>query len=80
MKIVSGTLRLICGLALIFFAFSTYHRIGAQVASGQPIQIFGMTIGASVGQLDVALVVVGLIGVLLLALGVVTLLKKKPQA
>lgn len=76
MKIVSGVLRLICGLALIIFAFATYQRIGAQVAAGQPIQIVGITMGASATQVNLGLIVVGLIGVFLMIFGVVTFLKK----
>jgi hypothetical protein len=77
MKLISGMLRLICGLALIIFAFATYRRIGAQVAAGQPIEIGGVTLGASAGQLNLGLVVVGVIGVFLMIFGVVTFLKKQ---
>jgi hypothetical protein len=79
MKTVSGVIRLICGLGLIIFAFATYHRIGAQVASGQEIQIAGVKIGASVGQLDIGLIVIGAIGIFLIVLGVLTLMKKKEK-
>jgi len=78
MKIASAALRLICGLALIILAFGTYRRVGAQAAADQPIQIAGVTIGASAGQLEFALFVVGLIGVFLMVLGIVTLVKKQP--
>ena len=76
MKLVSGLLRLICGLILIIFAFATYHRIGAQVAAGQPIQIAGVTVDASASQLNLGLIVVGLIGAFLMILGVVTFFRK----
>ena len=77
MKPVSGVLRLICGLALIIFAFATHHRVGAQVAAGQQVQIAGIPIGASAGQLNLAFVIVGVIGLSLIILGVVTFVKKK---
>ena len=77
MKAVSGLLRLICGLTLIVVAIGTYHRVGAQVAAGQRIEIAGVSIGASAAQLNFALVVVGVIGILLIILGVVTFLKKQ---
>ena len=76
MKLVSALLRLICGLALIIFAFATYRRVGAQVAAGQPIEIGGVSIGASAGQLSLGLAVVGVIGVFLMIFGVVTFLKR----
>ena len=79
MKTVSGVLRLLCGLGLIIFAFVTYHRIGAQVASGQEIQIAGIKFGASVGQLDFGLIIVGVIGIFLIVLGVLTFLRKKEK-
>jgi hypothetical protein len=46
------------------FAYSTYHRVREQIAAGGAIQIFGVTIGASPGELA-------------LALGVGTLVKKR---
>ena len=67
---------MVCGLALIICAFATYQRIGAQVAAGQPIQIFGITMGAPASQLNLGLIVVGLIGLFLMILGIVTFLKK----
>jgi hypothetical protein len=77
MNVVSAVLRFVCGLALIGAAYVTYQRTHAQVAAGEPIQIAGVVIGASPGQLSVALWVVGVIGALLLILGVVTLTKAK---
>ena len=77
MKVVSGVLRLICGLALIIFAFATYRRVGAQVAAGQPMEIGGITIGASAGQLSLGLVIVGVLGLVLMIFGIVTFLKKQ---
>ena len=76
MNMISGILRLICGLALIIFSIGTYYRASEHVAAGNPVQVLGITIGLSSGGLALALEVVGLIGVLLLVLGVVTLVKK----
>jgi hypothetical protein len=59
------------------FAYSTYHRVREQIAAGEAIQIFGVTIGASPGELALALGVVGLVGICFLALGVGTLVKKR---
>ena len=76
MKVISATLRLICGLALVIFAFTTYRRVGDHVAAGQPIQIFGATLNLSPGQLGFALIVVGVVGLLLMILGVLTFFLK----
>ena len=77
MNSISAALRIICGLALIIFSYSTYHRISQHVAAGQPMEVFGVTIGASSGQVKFALGVFGLIGVLLIVLGVDTFFKKQ---
>jgi hypothetical protein len=76
-NIVSATLRIICGLALIIFSYLTYQRTRQHAAAGEPMQIFGATVGASPGQLSFGLIVIGVIGILLIVLGIVTLLKKR---
>jgi hypothetical protein len=70
---VSAAIRLICGLALIILAYSSYGRASAHVANGEPVQIFGITIGASPSEFKLSLIVVALIGVFMIVLGVVTL-------
>lgn len=77
MNSVSSLLRIVCGLALLILAYSTYQKALAQVSSGAPIQIFGVTTGASPGLLTLGLAAVGLIGAGLLALGVMGLLKNR---
>jgi hypothetical protein len=77
MNVLSAILRFICGVALILTAYLTNRRIGAQVAAGQPIEIAGVNLGASPGELSWALGAVGLIGVLLIVFGAITLLKKQ---
>ncbi|MBU6400058.1 MAG: hypothetical protein KGS61_07050 [Verrucomicrobia bacterium] len=78
MHLISAMLRFISGIALIVFAYSTYRRIGGRVAAGEPLQIAGVTLGASPRQVAFALVVVGLIGVFLIVLGLLTLTRKRP--
>jgi hypothetical protein len=77
MNTISATLRMICGVALIIFSFLTYQRTRQHAAAGESMEIFGVSLGASAGQLSFGFVVIGLIGVLLIVLGIVTLLKKK---
>jgi len=77
MNSVSAILRIICGLALIIFSYSTYHRISEPIAAGRPMEIFGVTMGASPGQVTFGLVVIGLIGLLLVILGVGRIFKKQ---
>src|SRR5712671_4134973 len=57
MNSISAILRIVCGLALIIFSYSTHRRIGERVAAGEPVQIVGVTLGASAGQLTFAFVV-----------------------
>jgi len=77
MKSISAALRILCGLALIIFSYSTYHRISQHVVAGEPLEAFGVTIGASPGQVTFALGVFALVGVLLIVLGVVTFFNKR---
>jgi hypothetical protein len=76
MNILSAVLRLICGVVLMIAAAATYHRASAHVAAGEPIQVAGITIGATPGQFSIALGVIAVIGLLLVILGIVTLFKK----
>jgi hypothetical protein len=80
MNIVSAILRFICGFALIVAAWVTYQRAQAHVAAGEPVQIAGITIGASPVQFSLALGIVALVGGLLIILGLMTLMKGKRAA
>lgn len=75
--LISGILRLICGLALIVYAILTYGRIGAGVAAGQPILLFGKMVDVSPVQMWLALGVAGLVGLGLIILGMMTLRRKE---
>ncbi len=77
MNPIATILRIICGFALIILAYSTYSRNSQHIAAGEPMQIFGHVTGASSGQLTLAFGVIGLIGLFLIGLGVVTLLKNR---
>jgi len=75
MNYISAILRIICGIVLIFLSCSTYQRISKHIADGGQIQIFGFTTSASSGEL--ALGVIGLIGIFLVTLGVISLVSKR---
>ena len=77
MNAVSAILRFLCGLTLIVAAYATHRRASGHIAAGEPIEIAGITIGASPSELSFALAAVALIGVVLIVLGVVTLVKKR---
>ena len=77
MNLISSILRIICGLALIILAYSTHQKNTAHVAAGEPLQIFGITTGASSTQLGISFIVIGLIGLFLIILGVINLLKSR---
>ena len=76
-NVISGILRLVSGLALIIFSVATYYRIREHVAAGGPMELAGITIGASPGQIRFALGVIVLLGALLTTLGVLTLVKRR---
>ena len=75
MNSVSSLIRIISGLALIILSYTTYENTFAQAASGAQLQVFGMTTGATSGQLTFGFVVIGLIGAALLVLGAIGFLK-----
>ncbi len=77
MNSISPIIRIICGLALIILSYTTYQNTFAQAAPGSQLQIFGMSTGASSGQLTLGFVVIGVIGAALLALGVMGILKSR---
>jgi hypothetical protein len=76
MNVVSAILRFVCGFTLIIAAWATHRRITAHEAAGEPMQIAGVTIGASPSQVSLGLWAIGLIGALLIILGIVTLTRK----
>ena len=77
MNAISAILRIVCGLALVILAYSTYSRNSQHIAAGEPMQIFGYATGASSGQLTLAFAVIGLIGLFMVGLGIATLLKRR---
>lgn len=76
MRMVSSILRIVCGLALLIMAWSVHAKNAAGTAAGEQPTIFGLTLGASPGQLTLAFVVIGLIGTGLIVLGLIGLLKQ----
>ena len=78
MNSLSAILRIVSGAALIILSYTTYNKIGSRVAAGEPLEILGFTTGASSNQLTLAFSVIGVIGVLLVILGMVTLFRKVP--
>lgn len=77
MNYLSSLLRIVCGLAIVVLAYSTYHRNSARIAAGESPQIFGYATGASSSQLTLSFAVIGLIGVVLILLGIAGLLKSR---
>jgi hypothetical protein len=74
---LSSLLRIICGGAILILAISMYRKMSAQLAAGGHLEILGHPTAASSGQLTLAFVVIGLIGLFLLILGIVNLLKAR---
>jgi multisubunit Na+/H+ antiporter MnhB subunit len=77
MNLISGILRIICGLAVLILTYSVYSRNSENIATGARVQILGYATDATSGQLTVALVVFGLLGLFLLGLGTVSLLRSR---
>ena len=77
MNPIASIIRVVSGLALVILSYSTYHRTFDGVSAGGKLMLFGSETGASAGQLTLAFVVIGLLGVGLLALGVLGFLKSR---
>lgn len=75
MNSISSIIRIICGLALIILAYTTYQNTVAHAVPGSKLMIFGMATDASAGQITLGLVVVGLMGAAFAALGAIGILK-----
>jgi len=77
MNHISSVLRIVSGLAILILCISMYRNMAAQLAAGGQLQLFGQPTGASSGQLTIGFVVIGLIGLFLLVIGIVSLLRSR---
>jgi hypothetical protein len=78
MKFISGIIRLVLGFAVIVMAFYVYLSNLTQMASNRPvtIEILGNQVEASTDNVAIAIIALGSIGFLILATGIVTMLRK----
>ena len=77
MKSASAILRIVFGLAVVGFAFFTYHRIIAHVEAGEAVQLFGHPVNATGSQLTTAFTAIGVLGAVVIVLGAVAMRKKQ---
>jgi hypothetical protein len=75
MNSISSLLRIVCGSAVLFLAWSSWSKNKAAIAAGAPAEIFGQAIKSDGNVLTIAFGVIGLIGVGLLLLGIIGLLR-----
>ncbi len=75
MHAVSALLRIVCGVAVLFLTWSTWSRNKAALSGDGPVTIYGQTMSGSTVAL--ACGVFALIGLGLLALGLMGLLKSR---
>jgi hypothetical protein len=75
MNAISSILRIVFGLALIILSYTSWRRNSAHIEAGEPLQLFGITTGAAPWQITLMFVVMGLIGLWLIARGLLPLLK-----
>ena len=76
MKSVWALLRIGFGLAVVIFAYLTYHRISPHVAAGEAVQLFGHPVNATASQFTTAFAAIGILGALVIVLGGVALKKR----
>ncbi len=77
MKSASAILRIVFGLAVVGFAFFTYHRIIPHVEAGEAVQLFGHPVNATASQLTTAFTAIGVLGAVVIVLGAVAMRKKQ---
>jgi hypothetical protein len=76
-KSASGILRIVFGLAVVVFAFFTYHRIIPHVEAGEAVQLFGHPVNATASQFTTAFAAIGVLGAVVIVLGAVAMRKKQ---
>lgn len=69
MNSISSLIRIIAGTALLILTWVTWSKNKAAIAAGEPVQLFGKTIEASAGTLNLAYGLFALVAIALLALG-----------
>lgn len=77
MKIISSVIRIVAGSVISILAVMTHRRTASAMEEGGSAVIFGNEVGASAGQLGFGFVVLGLIGIAMVALGVYGFIKSK---
>lgn len=77
MNAVSALLRLVCGAAILVLTWMSWSKNKAAVAAGEPVQLFGKTMDAGAGSINLAYGVIAVIGLGLLVMGVFSLMSGK---
>ena len=77
MNSVSALLRLICGAALLVLTWFSWSKNKAAIAAGEPVQLFGKTLDAGAGSLNLAYGIIAVIALGLVIMGVLGLLGGK---
>ena len=77
MNTVSALLRVICGGVILLFVWMSWSKNKAAVAAGEPLQLFGQTIDAGAGTINVAYVLIAVIALGLVVMGVLGLIGGK---
>jgi hypothetical protein len=77
MKSASAILRIVFGLAVVGFAFFTYHRIIPRVEAGEAVQLFGHPVNATASQLTTAFTAIGVLGAVVIVLGILALNRRE---
>lgn len=75
MNNISSLLRLICGVAILILAYSSWSKHKAAIAAGAPAEIFGQTIKGDGHMVLLAYGVIAFLGAGLLLLGVLGFLR-----
>jgi hypothetical protein len=77
MKFASAILRIVFSLAVVGFAFFTYHRIIPHVDAGEAVQLFGDPVNATAGQFTTTFTAIGVLGAVVIVLGILVLKRRE---
>lgn len=76
---MTSLFRIFCGLGLMIYSWVVYQKNSEAIQAGLPVSILGYSPSATPGQITMAFMAIGLIGVVLLLLGIAGLLRGKAR-
>jgi|JI10StandDraft_1071094.scaffolds.fasta_scaffold1545603_1 hypothetical protein len=77
MNLATSIVRIALGIIVLILTYSTHARVAEDIKAGKQAMIYGIQTSATVGQLNLGFLAVGIVGLAFLVLGVMGLLKAR---